>query len=263
MKLVTIIVIALGLAGTSCTRVGTGELGIVLDFNKEVKQMPVLNSWEFHFLDTLYVVDSTQVRLMITDVKAKDMDGILFKEIDAQITYNLNPNGVVNFYKQTREIDKTEEGDKILGGRVVLKEARNALVKTIVQFKASQVNTDKSALEAKLKEILTAELNARFPDTFEITDVNIDSAQLDTNVEKVLQAQALLDSEKRTMESRLELQKKQQEVLEQELIGLKQMAIKAGISVETLLKYRTETERNKALAEMARNQGNVQVQVKD
>lgn len=257
-----LVVSAVGMMG--CTRVGTGELGIVLDVNKEVKAMPVMNSWELHILDTLHVVDATQVRLMVTDVKAKDIDGILFQDIDAQITYNLNSKGVIDFYRKTREIDLDSDNNKVLGFRVVSKEARNALVKTIVQFKANQVNTDKATLEAKLKEILTAELEARFPDTFEITDVNIDSAQLDQNVEKVLQAQALLDSEKRTMESRLELQKKQQEVLEQELIGLRIMAAKAGISVETLLKYRTETERNKALAEMARNSGaNVQVQVKE
>lgn len=223
-----------------------------------------MNEWELHFLDTLHVVDGTQVRLSVTDIKAKDVDGILFQDIDAQITYNLNPKGVIEFYRQTREIDRNEDGDAVLGFRVVGKETRNAIVKTIVQFKAAEVNTNKSALEAKLKEILTAELQSRFPDTFEITDVNIDSAQLDSNVEKVLQAQALLDSEKRTMESRLELQKKQQEVLEQELVALRAMAVKAGISVETLLKYRTDTERNKALAEMARNSGsNVQIQVKE
>lgn len=263
MKLILFLLV---ISSVACTRVGTGELGIVLDFNKQVKPDPVVNSWELHFIDTLYVVDSSAIRIPISDVRAKDIDGILFQDIDAQVTYNILPKGAVNFYAKTKEIDYSKEsGESTLGMRLVGKEARNALGKTFTEFKANQVNTDKAAIEKAMKERLTTELNILYPDTFQITDVNIDSAQLDANVEKVLQAQALIDSEKRTIQSRMELQKKQSELLDQELQEIKVTATRAGIPVSDMLKYKNDKERNRVLSEFARNasSGNTQVQVKE
>lgn len=250
---------------TACSRVGTGEVGILLDFSRQVQPMPVVNEWEVHILDTLHVVDASQVRVPVSDVRAKDVDGILFQDIDAQVTYNLVPTGAPKFYELTKEIDQPKETgyEPTLGFRVVGKEARNALIKTFSLFKASQVNTDKALLEKKLAELLTEELTLRYPNTFVITDVNIDSAQLDPNVEKVLQSQALIDSERRTIESRLQLQKKQSELLDQELIEIRSTAAKVGISVAELLKYKNEKERNRVLSEMARNNTNTQVQVRE
>lgn len=251
-----------------CSRVGTGEIGIVLGWDKQVKDEPVVNGIEVHILDSLIVIDGTQIRVPVENVKAKDIDGILFQDIDAQITYNVSPQGAVNFYKLTKEVETIKDsqsvlGEETVGFRVVGKEAKNALVKTFTQFKASQVNTDKAAVEAKLGEMLTQELDRRYPDTFTIVDVNIDSAQLDPNVEKVLQSQALLDSEKRTMESKAELQSKQSKLIDQEIMDIKATASKAGISVSELMKYKNEKERNRVLSELARNGSNTQVQIKE
>lgn len=257
------LVIFLGVAVSSCTRVGTGEIGIVVDYMKQIKNEPVVNTFEIHLLDELVVVDGTQVRVPVENVKAKDVDGILFEDIDAQITYNVDPLGAVEFFKVTKEIDHTDEGS-FVGFRFVTKEAKNALVKTFTQFKAIQVNTEKSTIEEKLKQMLTDELDKRYPNTFKITDVNIDSAQLDQSVESVLQNQALIDSEKRTVESQIELQKMKSKMLDEELIELKTSANKAGISINDLMRYKNDKERNRVLSELARTGGtNTQVQIKE
>lgn len=260
--------LALILLTVSCSRVGTGEVGIVLGWDKQVKNDPVVNEIEFHFFDHLIVIDGTQIRVPIENVKAKDVDGILFQDIDAQITYNVSPRGAVDFYKLTKEVESIRDsdsafGEDTVGFRVIGKEAKNALVKTFTLFKAGQVNTDKSSVEAKLGELLTAELERRYPKTFTIVDVNIDSAQLDPNVEKVLQSQALLDSEKRTMQSKTELQIKQSELIDKEIMDIKATASKAGISVSELMKYKNDKERNRVLAELARNNPGTQVQIKE
>ena len=247
---------------SSCSRVGTGEIGIVLDVMKQVKDEPVVNSFEFHLFDDLIVVDGTQVRTPVENVKAKDIDGILFEDIDAQVTYNVNPKGAVEFFKLTKEIDYTNEGSYV-GFRLMTKEAKNALVKVFTQFKAIQVNTEKSLIEEKLKSLLSEELNKKYPNTFIITDVNIDSAQLDKSVEAVLQNQALIDSEKRTVASQIELQKMKSNMLDQELIEMKASAVKAGISVSDLMKYKNDKERNRVLSELARGNASTQIQVQE
>lgn len=248
---------------TSCSRVGTGELGLVFGLNKQIMPNPVVNDWEVTFLDSMTIVDSSQIRLQIENVSAKDIDGILFRDIDAQVTFDLNPAGAVNYYKQTTDITRLPDGTICLGCAVVSKEAKNALIKTFTVFKAGQVQSDKKSMEDKLKELLMIELHARYPDGFNIRDVNIDSAQLDANVEKVLQAQALIDSEKRTIESRTELQTKLSALLNQELTEMKNTAREVGISVSELMKYKNDKERNKVLSEMARNNSNTQVQIKE
>jgi len=246
-----------------CSRVGTGEIGIVFGWDKQIKNEPITNAIEIHVLDDLLIVDSTQIRVPVENAKAKDIDGILFQDIDVQVTYNISPQGAVDFYKQTKEIDRSPEGDNVVGFKFITKESKNALTKTFTQFKANQVNTEKSLVENKLKEILQAELEVRYAKVFTITDVNIDSAQLDQNVEKVLQSQALLDSEKRTMQSKTELQIKQSEMLDKEIQDMKNTANKVGISVSDLMKYKNDKERNRVLSELARNNTNTQVQVKE
>jgi hypothetical protein len=245
-----------------CSRVGTGEVGVLLSWDKQLQSDPVVNSIEVHVLDTLFIIDSTQVRVPIQNIKAKDSDGILFQDIDAQITFNVTPQGAVDFYRLTKEIEYVD-GESVVGARVIEKEAKNALVKTFTLFKANQVNTDKSSVEQKLLQLLTEELERRYPKTFVIVDVNIDSAQLDPNVEKVLQSQALIDSEKRIMESKAELQIKQSSLLDEEISQMKATANKTGISLVELMKYKNEKERNKVLSEMAKNNGNTQIQVKE
>lgn len=248
----------------ACGRVGTGEVGILLSWDKQVQPNPIQNSVEITFLDEMYVVDNTQVRIPVTNVKAKDIDGILFQDIDAQVTYNTIPQGAVDFYKLTKELDSLEGFDNyVIGARVIEKESKNALIKVFTKFKASQVNTEKSSIEKALLEELTIELNKRFPNTFLIVDINIDSAQLDPNVEKVLQSQALLDSEKRTISSKMELQKKHSELLDSEIAEMKNTASKAGISVADLMKYKNDKEKNRVLSELARNGNNTQIQIKE
>jgi hypothetical protein len=266
MKYLFVIVVMLVIS--SCSRVGTGEIGIVLGWDKQIKSEPVVNGIEVHILDDLIVIDGTQIRVPVENVKAKDIDGILFQDIDAQVTYNISPKGAVEFYTLTKEIDVVKDGEGLFGEntvgfRVVGKEAKNALVKAFTQFKANQVNTEKSTVEAKLSEMLSEELERRYPKTFTIVDVNIDAAQLDPNVEKVLQSQALLDSEKRTMSSKTELQIKQSELLDKEITDMRTTASKAGISVSDLMKYKNDKERNRVLSELARNGSPTQLQIKE
>ena len=175
--IILVIIVSLAFTLNSCSRVGTGEVGIVLDFNRQIKDKAIVNEWEFHLLDTLIIVDSTQIRVPILNAKAKDIDGILFVDIDAQITYNIIEENAPQFFKLTKELD-TVEGNQTLGFRVVSKEAKNALVKSFTHFKAMQASTDKAQIEAKTLQMLTEELDRRFPNTFTITDVNIDQALL-------------------------------------------------------------------------------------
>lgn len=240
------------------SRIGTGEIGLKIFWDKTISDYPLTNTVEVTVLDSVIVLDATQVRVLIENVKAKDKVGTLFSDIDAQITYSLNPAGVVAFYRATREVDAN-----VLGYELIKQDSKNSIVKSFTQFDAIVVNTDKSSIEEAIKESLQKSLDKKFPNTFIITNVNINSAQLDPNVEKVMQNMALLESEKRLINSKIELQKQQSELLDKEMIDLKNTAVKSGVSVKDLLDYRTQKDRNKVLGELAKNNSNVQVQVKE
>ena len=263
-----IILALLSLTILSCTRVSTGELGIKRDFWGEVSDEVVTQGLPITILSDITVIDATQVRVMANDVKAKDIDGILFSDIDVQAVYNVKKDGAIKFYKQTREVDCVRENDSrscenVLGYRVIHQELVNSVSKAVNKFKSNDVNTNKQAIEEEVKNVLVEKLESLYPGSFEVTNVNINSAQLDPSVERVLQAQALLDSEKRLMSSRMELQTQQTELLKKELSEMKDIASKSGISLVELMRFRNEKERIKVMSEFAKNSPNVQLQLKD
>jgi hypothetical protein len=256
------------LATSACTRVQTGEIGINKSINGEVSDSPVNTGLSLTIFDTIVVVDATQVRVLADNIKAKDMDGVLFSDIDVQATYNVESQGAIAFYKKTREVDRVcdkdnQQCDNVLGYKLVQQELINAVSKSINKFKANQVNTNKVEIEAAIKAILTEKLEALYPNAFDVTNVNLNSAQLDPSVERVLQAQALLESEKRLSSIKLDVQNQQTELLQKELEDMKTIAAKAGIAVKDLMHYRNTKEYNRVLSEFAKNNGNTQIQVRD
>lgn len=266
MKFIALMLAGLTLA--SCSRVGTGDIGILVRLDKTVDHKAITNSVEMTFLDSVLIVDGTQVRVLAENVKSKDIDGILFVDIDAQATYNTNPQGAIEFYMKTREIDCVVQNEgsgciDVLGHRIVKQELINSIVKAFTKFKALDVNVNKAAIEKEVSQTLQEKLNSLYKNSFEITNVNINSAQLDPSVERVLQTQALLDSEKRLISSKLELQIQQSGLFDKELMDLKNTASKIGVSVSDLLKYKNDKERNKVLSELVKNNANTQLQIKE
>ena len=84
-----------------------------------------------------------------------------------------------------------------------------------------------------------------------------------SNVEKVLQAQALLDSESRLMGAKMMIQKQQNELLKIELGEMKEIAAKIGVNVNDIMKYRNDKDRNRVLSELSKNSPGTQVQIKE
>lgn len=84
-----------------------------------------------------------------------------------------------------------------------------------------------------------------------------------SNVEKVLQAQALLDSESRLMGAKTMIQKQQNELLKIELGEMKEIAAKIGVNVNDIMKYRNDKDRNRVLSELSKNSPGTQVQIKE
>lgn len=259
MKTLSILMIA-GLAALSmgCTRISTGELGLRHSFSGQIQDSVATTGFEMTVFESVTVIDATQARVLANDIRAKDVDGVLFSDIDVQATYNIKESGEVAFYKKTKEIDCVKQNDgspceNVLGFNLVKQELVNATAKAITKFKASDVNTNKIAIEEELKKILTEKLEARFAGAFEVTNVNINSAQLDASVERVLQAQALLDSEKRLMSAKLEIQNQQTELLRREMAEMKEIASKSGVKVGEVMTFRNDKERNRLLSEFAKN----------
>lgn len=268
MKLKAIILILISLTILSCTRVSTGELGIERNWGGEVQDDIITKGNTITILSNVIVVDATQVRVLANDVRAKDIDGVLFSDIDVQATYNVKKEGAINFYKQTKEVDCLRDTagsscEYVLGYKLIHQELVNATSKGVNKFKSNEINTNKQSIEEEVKEILIAKLELLYPGAFDVTNVNINSAQLDPSVERVLQAQALLDSEKRLISSKMELQTQQTELLKKELAEMKEIATKSGISLVELMKFRNEKDRIKVMSEFAKNSPNVQLQLKD
>src|ERR1700677_4538175 len=114
-----------------CTRIEQGQFGIIQHFGGAIDDQAAGPGFKLNVLDSIMKVDATEVRVPMHDLTPKDKDGVLFT-VDLTVTYRINPEKAVGFYKQTHEIDrikKNEDYETVMGYRVMEDVAANATTK--------------------------------------------------------------------------------------------------------------------------------------
>jgi len=243
---------------SSCTIVSQGEAGIVTGFFGDISEDLRTTGYEIVVFDNMKVIDLTQNTIRVNNITARDSDSIPLKELDVNLTFNTNPNKVIEFYKKTRSITEVKDDnghdDHILGYTNLKDMLVNEIQKSIAKFKSKDITSNREAIEAEIKESLQKMSNERYGDVFVIVNLNLNTVKLNDDIEKSLQAIQVTRNQQLEIQAQKEQVLLKKELLNSELQAKAEVVSKYGISMKDYLSYEVKRDFNKAIT-------NTQVQV--
>lgn len=144
----------------ACTRIETGEVGLRVGFDKQVKNEELLpGSFNQVLIGDVITFPVKEVAVKIEDLTPIAKDNSTMKDFDAIVTYNINPQQVAELYNtKNRSFHAQHGGDTYLMYNYIFNATRNAVYKAARKYDALDMNDARQAMEADVKETITRTL---------------------------------------------------------------------------------------------------------
>lgn len=195
---------------TACGQIETGNVGVRTQFGKiqAEEEAPGVYTSVLSHVDE-YTTKETYVALDNLTPRAKD--NLTLKDLDVTIYYKTTPTKVADFAATHAGMSAKLQNEHYLRPGYVLIEnlARGVAYDETSKFDSLTLHQNRQALEASIKEALTAQLNKSDPGYFQITRVVIRTITTDPTVEDSIRRAVAKDKELEA--ARKEVQVKQQE----------------------------------------------------
>jgi hypothetical protein len=156
---VSAIVAALSLA-TGCTRIETGEVGLRVGFDKQVKNEELLpGSFNQTIIGSVMTFPVKEISVKVEDMTPLAKDNSTMKDFDALVTYNINQAQVAEIYNsKNRSFHAVHNGDVYLMYNYIFNATRNAIYKSARKYEALEMGDARQAMETEIKEQITRTL---------------------------------------------------------------------------------------------------------
>lgn len=183
-KLFAVLAIAFAVvAGSGCSIVDTGEVGLKRNYDKTIDPVEVLaGDWKQVLVGQLLTFPVKDVAVQVNDLQPLSKDNSTMKDFDVTVVYNINPSSVsdlwINKSKSFHAIDK--DGDTLLMYEYIRQTTRNAVYKVSRKYEALTMNDSRSTIENEIRK--------------EITDTFADEKLVGINISQV-QARAIVPSD--------------------------------------------------------------------
>lgn len=151
-KILTIL--ALGILATGCTRIETGEVGLRVGFDKQVKTEELLpGSFNQTLVGSVMTFPVKDVNVKMDDMTPIAKDNSTMKDFDAIVIYSLNQSQVAELYNtKSKAFHVNHNGDTYLMFNYVFNAARNAVYKEARKYDALDMADARQAMEIAIKE---------------------------------------------------------------------------------------------------------------
>lgn len=154
-RLFTTSVIAAAVLAAGCTRIETGEVGVRVGFDKQVKPGELLpGSFNQVLIGEILTFPVKDVNVVLDNMTPVAKDNSTMKDVDAVIVYNINPNQVSELYatknRAFHAMDKS--GDVLLMYNYIVQNARNAIYKAARKYEALDMADNRSEMETFIRE---------------------------------------------------------------------------------------------------------------
>ena len=155
------IVAALVATTVGCTRIETGEVGVRVGFDKQVKPGELMpGSFNQTLIGDVLTFPVRDVSVPVNDMTPLAKDNSTMKDMDVTVIYNINPNQVSELYTtKNRSFHATDKnGDTFLMYNYIAQAARNAAYKAARRYDALTMNDSRAAMEQEMRDIITQTL---------------------------------------------------------------------------------------------------------
>lgn len=207
MKRIILSAIVLGAALlTGCTRIETGEVGVRVGFDKQIKPGE-LEPGTFNqiLIGDVLTFPYKDVNVVLENMTPVAKDNSTMKDVDAVIVYNINKNQASELYSSKNKSFHAEfKGDTYLMYNYVVQNARNAIYKAARKYEALDMADNRDNMENFIKEEMTRNLaEEKLDGSITITQVMIRNVQ---------PADSVVQSANELVRSKNELKQKEIEV---------------------------------------------------
>lgn len=159
-KSVIAIAIVAAMATIGCSRIETGEVGVRVGFDKQVKPGELLpGSFNQTLIGDVLTFPVKDVNVVMENMTPVAKDNSTMKDIDAVVVYNINPQQVSELYStKNKSFHAAQGGDIYLMYNYVVQNARNALYKAARKYEALDMADNRDKMENEIKDMITANL---------------------------------------------------------------------------------------------------------
>lgn len=166
-RVFTLGVLAAAVLAAGCTRIETGEVGVRVGFDKQVKPGELQpGSFNQTLVGDVLTFPVKDVAVPVNDLTPLAKDNSTMKDVDMTVIYSINPNQVSELYtSKNRSFHAVNKEDTLLMYNYIFQAARNGLYKAAREYEALDMNDNRTAIEQKVREAMTATLASEKLDT--------------------------------------------------------------------------------------------------
>lgn len=200
-------VLASAVLAAGCTRIETGEVGVRVDWSKQVQPGELLpGSFNQTLIGDVLTFPVKDLNVTLDNMTPVAKDNSTMKDFDAVVVYSINPAQVSELYstknKAFHATDKS--GDVYLMYNYIVQNARNAVYKAARKYEALDMADNRADMETFVKEEIVRNLaEEKLDGALNITQVLI---------RNVVPADSVVASANELVRSKNELKQKEIEV---------------------------------------------------
>jgi regulator of protease activity HflC (stomatin/prohibitin superfamily) len=190
----------------ACTRIETGEVGVRVGFDKQVKPGELLpGSFNQVIIGDVLTFPVKDVNVVLENMTPVAKDNSTMKDLDAVVVYNVNPQQVAELYStKNRSFHADFKGDTYVMYNYIVQNARNAIYKAARKYEALDMADNRTDMENYIKEEIQRNLAE------EKLDGSITISQV--MIRNVLPSDTVVESANALVRSKNELKQKEVEV---------------------------------------------------
>ena len=153
-RILTLSILAAAVLATGCTRIETGEVGLRVGFDKQVKTEELLpGSFNQTLVGDVITFPTKEITVKVEDMTPLAKDNSTMKDFDALITYNINQAQVAEIYNtKNKSFHAKHDGDVYLMYNYVFNATRNAIYKSARKYEALEMGDARQSMETEIKE---------------------------------------------------------------------------------------------------------------
>lgn len=205
-RILTLSVLAAAVLATGCTRVETGEVGVRVGFDKQVKAGELLpGSFNQTIIGDVLTFPIKDVNVTLENMTPVAKDNSTMKDFDAVVVYNINPSQVAELYStKNKSFHAEHRGDTYVMYNYIVQNARNAIYKAARKYEALDMADNREQMETQVREEIVRNL------TEEKLDGSITISQV--LIRNIVPADSVVESANALVRAKNEYKQKEVEV---------------------------------------------------
>lgn len=203
----------IAIAATGCTRIDTGEVGLIRNWDKTIDSQEVvagsINQTLTHDVLTFPV---REIAAEVKDLRPQTVENVTMDDLDLTVVYNVNPSAVSDLYinKSKSFNGVNEKGEPLLMMGYLQTVTRNAVMKTIPKYEALKINIQRDVIEQELLTAIREELvGEKLNTSLVVSKVLLRNAAPPLSITQ--SANNLVKAQNELKQSAIEVQKAEQE----------------------------------------------------